>query len=757
MNTHGGGWSPGPTVTYAPLSDERFNHDHQQHNIPVTDDDTTGRRSANWNDVGLRQDGSPEHLSHSGGASTQDSDQNLAKSQARFHIPPAWSAPPPTRRRSFLDELILWKWEAAAVLVILAAFFAIIGTLYPFKDRPIPQLPIAVSINSLLSVYAVIMKAALIFVVGSCLSQLQWAWFSSERSLIDLVRYDNAARGPWGSAQLLWVYHLRQPVAALAALTTILFISLEPFVQQLVQYQDCSTVFAELSTTLPRTNYFYQRGVHSGPQQLSITPDMQLIIQSAVSTGVFLPNRAMTFDCPTGNCTFPEPYSTFGYCSACEEVSDTLRFQTVCFDANTGRPYNTTKSPGNMIFSDCERDNISYSFNITTSLPDNGLSITYAPFRNSPTLFKMGWAQVSGKEPAGTERYQIQILQGRSDFSDKRVGPFTSAAIEGCDNATTNNTWACRGYGAAICTLQPCVRTYRAEISAGILNETLIDSSDPLTKWGMGQAPNAGSNVYWSLLDINCTTAEENEKLRQLGYIVDLSKRWLPFNMTFNANFTIPADAPFPQSLLARQCLYIVNYEFTSSLWTQFITQQSGLLTGAVTGSTDSKTFVNAQGPQNVLRFYNYSRVDFASIDTTFHSIAESLTAYMRQNGQVNHSQPVGGTVEHYATCLSVEWSWAALPASLIVCTVIVFIATLASNARGDLPAWKSSPLAFLFHGPGGYGWHGVSRAFEPEKAGYLNSIEGMEDTARGVVVKLDRSGPLAQLVVGTRKAEGAG
>ncbi|MAD87688.1 MAG: hypothetical protein CL912_32410 [Deltaproteobacteria bacterium] len=36
------------------------------------------------------------------------------------------------------------------------------------------------------------------------ISQLKWIWFKDPRSLTDLTTFENASRGPWGSAQLLF-------------------------------------------------------------------------------------------------------------------------------------------------------------------------------------------------------------------------------------------------------------------------------------------------------------------------------------------------------------------------------------------------------------------------------------------------------------------------------------------------------------------------------------------------------------------------
>lgn len=38
----------------------------------------------------------------------------------------------------------------------------------------------------------------------ACISQLKWTWFKQSRRAIDLERYDQASRGPYGSLKILF-------------------------------------------------------------------------------------------------------------------------------------------------------------------------------------------------------------------------------------------------------------------------------------------------------------------------------------------------------------------------------------------------------------------------------------------------------------------------------------------------------------------------------------------------------------------------
>ena len=115
-----------------------------------------------------------------------------------------------------------WKLETLSLLAALGALMAIVGTLFPHAGQPLPQWHYGISINTLLSIYAVTFKTALLFVLSNCILQLQWAGFTTPSPLSDLLSYDQASRGVWGSWLWLYQHRLRAPVMSVATVLTIL-------------------------------------------------------------------------------------------------------------------------------------------------------------------------------------------------------------------------------------------------------------------------------------------------------------------------------------------------------------------------------------------------------------------------------------------------------------------------------------------------------------------------------------------------------
>jgi hypothetical protein len=68
------------------------------------------------------------------------------------------------RRRN--QNLYVWWLEFLSCVVMIGAFFAIVGTLISYQGQPIPRWPSAISINALVSIDIVIIKIVVGVVVS---------------------------------------------------------------------------------------------------------------------------------------------------------------------------------------------------------------------------------------------------------------------------------------------------------------------------------------------------------------------------------------------------------------------------------------------------------------------------------------------------------------------------------------------------------------------------------------------------------------
>jgi hypothetical protein len=67
----------------------------------------------------------------------------------------------------------------------------------------------------------------------------------------------------------------------------------------------------------------------------------------------------------------------------------------------------------------------------------------------------------------------------RGDSMIHPLDPATGKEPAGCDTTmqSKNMPWRCRGYGAAKCSLYPCIRTYQANMTNGKFVETVVSET----------------------------------------------------------------------------------------------------------------------------------------------------------------------------------------------------------------------------------------------------------------------------------------
>ena len=137
----------------------------------------------------------------------------------------------PNNTRHFPTWLRDWWLEILCCALFVAAMMAVVGTVLPYQDQPLPQWPYNVSINTLISILAAITKAAMLLVIAEGLSQLKWTWFRRTRPLQDMARYDMASRGPWRSFRFLLSSRGGDLITSVGAVVTVASIAIDPFAQ----------------------------------------------------------------------------------------------------------------------------------------------------------------------------------------------------------------------------------------------------------------------------------------------------------------------------------------------------------------------------------------------------------------------------------------------------------------------------------------------------------------------------------------------
>jgi uncharacterized protein DUF3176 len=610
-------------------------------------------------------------------------------------------------RRLLRINIREWFGELMACMVFVSFLLGTFLFLRSRDGKPLPKY----SLNALLSVFGVMLEGSLAYIVGATISQNQWRWLKStqkERKLSDIVRYDEAAREPLGAMKYFFDIHRfrREPITALAAVVLISTLLIDPFIQQLLNFANCSTNLTE-SATIPRTSYYNPNMIHQGPEDASPLPDQT----SAWSVGMLSnPLADVSFNCSSGNCTFSTQYSTVGFCTQCTDISDTLTFNA----------------------------DLTSTVNITSSIP-GGLSISYNPSNTNATGWDVFGMGLNNKKGA------FEIILARSNWPDSNQtldpGSGNSASVGCSNNSASTASWDC-GYGAASCYVGQCIRTYEASIQAGQITENLVNSTPPLSGWGTSAVDNLEMNT---IVDTHCISQDEINGLTRIGYDTAQQNRWLPFNLTLpqgystNSTQSIPSNATFPLSMFAKGCVYMIPYIFTKGFYEYFL---SSFLNGTVQVNRGAGSPASGySGPQVLQRLYNYGDTNFTWIDSIMRNGSTALTNQIRQTGVTNFSTPATGVVSHFATCVQIQWYWISLPAISGGLALILLVLSIGYASVDEVPIWKSSPLALIFHTEQQgqlLSEHDADAEVFQDPNLIPSTISGMRETAEKMTVKLE-------------------
>ncbi|KAH6712655.1 hypothetical protein BKA61DRAFT_737007 [Leptodontidium sp. MPI-SDFR-AT-0119] len=239
-------------------------------------------------------------------------------------------------RRDFSPRILLlmadlWIWEILSCVLATICLVVIVAILDVHQDRPLPQWPNYISINSLIAIMTAIMKASLMLPVAEGICQLKWLWFSNSDPgpLSMMENFESGSRGPWG-AFMLMVQLRKHYLASLGALLTIVMLAANAFSQQIIQYNNCTVVESGISAYLSRGNNYSGDAVSSRPGHAEISGRTAAAMSLGVMDAIASTQLLVQFGCASGNCCFPSTpdgavFSTLGMCFRFKEISDQIR------------------------------------------------------------------------------------------------------------------------------------------------------------------------------------------------------------------------------------------------------------------------------------------------------------------------------------------------------------------------------------------------------------------------------------------------
>lgn len=590
-------------------------------------------------------------------------------------------------------SLDTWFWEGVAMVFSLLCFVAIICILAAFNQKTRPDFAYGFTLNAIVSILATASKSSLTYMIGECIGQLKWIWFyQKERQLDQIQLFDSASRGPLGSLFVI-MRHKGQSIVSLGALVTILVLTFDPFLQQILTYPTRSVLDPSGSgrALAKQAKVFIPDAFDS---------DMQTIINTAVwaqSPEYLRPNLT----CSSGNCKWP-PFQSVGMCSQCEDITPKTTF-------------NCTPS----------------GFNDTSS--SAVIPCQIVPPQGSPLSITVGLD--SSTAPSDTQKWVLLDL----NLTEHNVWPVVNY-----------DEYSAPSGESYVGIPDPQFVIAHAEVAI-VSNETT--TSSPLADLGrlfhIKHATQCAVGICARTYDVSVTngTASFNVSPPDFGQRfanpdtgpvpIDMAAVW-PSCWKPSHGFS-PANQTNVTKVYGGRATANVS-EFTSCKTGDFSTLNKHLA-----GTTRLSQSLIQYTPGE---FSRWSKADLPSSDTPEPSVARILSkglepviqdvaaSFTKAALTASNFTAGNGTVLVYEVFVSVDWAWLVLPGALVVLGIVFLVLTAVTNRRQRLYVWKTSILAVLFHGlvgvdEGEREGRGGNRGFETDTA-----FE-MDRTAQNIHAKL--------------------
>lgn len=553
--------------------------------------------------------------------------------------------PPSAKSPSWIRS---WDLEVIAVLTSISALIALVVVLAVENDKPLSTWPLPISLNTVVSLLAVAIKAPLAFVVGAGLAQGKWAWFAKRQGpLSAFVTIEEAGRGPLGCLSLLWELKLRHWVSFGAAVTLGLLV-LDPFIQGVISYEGDNSTVTDTAASILRASTLdigYDQFVGAITIEYEGTsfstcynffPDISIMATAQIGFFNMSAMRAAEppgMTCQTGNCTWPA-YSTLGMCSSCADISSHLNKKTVSGDF---RECGAAISP---TVSNYTQYDISYGQN--------------------ETLFYRGrYGKYNERKDCTQTRTNLSIsFRPQDTYSFQHVDTLLASFItlhvqsEYWDGEIP---WEDAKVQATECAMSYCIQTYHPTMTNGKIEQRLISTS----------YERVADSWQSSLENAKTLKAVEDEVGNSLA----------PFAFLDSCDIVPRTDLQ----------LKVVNgsVDLPNQVQQVFnITQKSIQSTMAGLDSVISTSI-------------NKVLSNSTNITASFENSARLMSYRM---GEIDSSR-VSGTAEQWVVYIRVRWPFLAAPIAMVLGGVIFATGVIVESQKLRLDIFKADPLKMLVCG----------------------------------------------------------
>lgn len=565
-------------------------------------------------------------------------------------------APPAETPQGKHHVLRFWLWEISALVSALFLVAATVSVPAYYSGKRMPQLPFSISLNTLVTLLAVLLRAAISVAVASVINQAKWSWFEKPRPLSHLSEFDWASRSVVGSARLLYI----APTSlwgGIGAILTIVSLGIAPLAQQAVKTVAChhttrGNAFIPASHFMPGRSPSHWIG--TGLEELQV--DMKGAMINALANPTGGNDTSVSASCQTGNCNFPVSsehvtHSSIGMCSAC---MDTTFFVRSSVRGNYTLPNGLYINPGTSgtHLSVVTDSNFTW---VVPKLPDDFTALARGALAN------------------------VTILA------------VTQAQCDKTDGSCLNNPNEKVDYVSTSCALYPCLKNYHAKVKGGVLDEIVISTQPTVVSGGISLS-SANEKGNHTALKMPCTVDGQEYDLGNISTVSQRPSRQFTLVSINNTNIAAPEE-----------CLYKLSWLYGSAI-NRFMT--STLFSGHCTYDMEQGDFLYCGNAWWLAPLYNSKLASFDSISRAMDQFTTALTDKFRTTGGSNYDaaeqEVVVGNVVEVAVCTVLDGRWLVIPVGLLFLTILYWIFMVLKNySEPWLPVWKDSLLPLLYYGLG--------------------------------------------------------
>ncbi|KAI8721336.1 hypothetical protein NCS52_00580900 [Fusarium sp. LHS14.1] len=305
-------------------------HSHSHPSSPVSPSAPSSTLSPATSGSPFSQPGSPLSPSPPGSPLSDGTTPRNSVQESRdisFMKPPEHDTEQNARAQDIKATHCWWWEDIAAAMFSIVCMSMVAAVLVSAHDTSLESWPASIQPNSIIAILTTLSKVAMLVPITSCLSQLKWRHMSTQsRPLSHLQVFDDASRGPWGSAAMMWKLPLQSRLGWALAFVTVVALGIEPSTQQILAFPVQERVLKNVTAEIGKADMYYSKSLFQpgeGDGQIldcSIDlPRFQASVISALAGDVF----QSYFNCPSPatRCEWPD-FSSLGICTAVSNVTE---------------------------------------------------------------------------------------------------------------------------------------------------------------------------------------------------------------------------------------------------------------------------------------------------------------------------------------------------------------------------------------------------------------------------------------------------